>query len=63
MHTLRRQLLFEPGHRYGHNGGGPGYSASCFHFTETDRTLCGLMASGEEDAAMQPLLALEAAPV
>ena len=56
-------LMIEPGHRYGHNGGGPGYSASCFHFTETDRTLCVLMASGEEDAAMQRLLALEAAPV
>ena len=37
---------------YGHNGGGPGFSTSCFHFTRTGITICCLMAyDGNEDAA------------
>ena len=28
-------LMIEPGQRFGHNGGGPGYSASCFRFEGT----------------------------
>jgi D-alanyl-D-alanine carboxypeptidase len=51
-------VMVEPGERYGHNGGGPGYSASCFHFPGTGRTLCVLARSDEEDAAMHELLAL-----
>lgn len=37
---------------YGHNGSGPGFSTSCFHFTKTGITICCLMAyEGPEDAA------------
>ncbi len=37
---------------YGHNGGGPGFSTSCFHFARTGITICCLMAyEGPDDAA------------
>ncbi len=49
-------LMVEPGIRYGHNGGGPNYSASCFHFVETGLTGCVLMRAHDEDAAMKVLL-------
>ncbi|MEZ5551793.1 MAG: serine hydrolase domain-containing protein [Pseudomonadales bacterium] len=52
-------LMIEPGVRYGHNGGGPGYSASCNHFIRSDRTLCVLTSAGDPEAAMYRLLTLE----
>jgi hypothetical protein len=53
--------MTEPGERFGHNGGGPGYTAACYHFEQTGRTLCVLeRGSGEEEAAMQEVLRLEA---
>ncbi len=37
---------------YGHNGSGPGFSTSCFHFARTGITICCLMAyEGPDDAA------------
>ena len=48
--------MVDPGIRYGHNGGGPHYSASCFHFLESGRTGCVLLRSDEEEAAMERLL-------
>lgn len=42
-------LMIEPGVMYGHNGSGPGYSASCFHFFGSGLTGCVL--SGEHDEA------------
>lgn len=53
-------LMIEPGDRYGHNGGGPGYTAACYQFEASGRTLCVLdRGSSAEDAAMQELLKLE----
>ncbi len=53
-------LMTEPGDRFGHNGGGPGYTAACYHFERSGRTLCALeRGSGREDAAMQEVLRLE----
>ena len=49
-------LMVDPGIRYGHNGGGPGYSASCFHFLEQGVTGCVLMRADSEEAAMARLL-------
>ena len=52
-------LMTEPAARYGHNGGGPGYTAACYHFEKSGRTLCVLeRGSGVEDAAMQEVLRL-----
>ena len=54
-------LMVEPGQRFGHNGGGPGFSASCFHFETTGKTLCVLMRSAGSDSAepaMRQLLEL-----
>lgn len=53
-------LMIEPGVRYGHNGGGPGYSASCNHFIRSGRTLCVLTPAEDSEAAMHRLLAMEA---
>ncbi|MGI9323703.1 MAG: serine hydrolase domain-containing protein [Pseudomonadales bacterium] len=49
-------LMVEPGVRYGHNGDGPGYSASCFHFIESGLTGCVLMPADKEGVAMEVLL-------
>ena len=54
-------MMTEPGVRFGHNGGGPGYTAACYHFVQSGRTLCVLdRGSSTEDAAMMELLRLEA---
>lgn len=54
-------LMTEPGTRYGHNGGGPGYTAACYHFEKSGRTLCVLERGSEtEEAAMQEVLRLAA---
>ena len=53
--------MIEPGERYGHNGGGPGYTAACYHFEQSGRTICALdRGSGNEEVAMQAVLRLEA---
>ena len=49
-------VMVEPGVRYGHTGGGPNYSAACFHFVETGLTGCVLTQSQDEDAAMNELV-------
>lgn len=49
-------LMVEPNERYGHNGGGPNYSASCFHFIESGFTGCVLMRADQEEDAMDELL-------
>jgi D-alanyl-D-alanine carboxypeptidase len=52
-------LMVEPGVRLGHNGGGPGYTASCFKFIAPDVTGCVLTESEPEgDDAFIQLLAL-----
>lgn len=49
-------LMIEPGVRYGHNGGGPRYSASCFHFLSSGTTGCVLLRTDDEEGAMRLLL-------
>ena len=49
-------LMTEPGIRYGHNGGGPGYSAACYHFENSGTTACLLMSAADEEAAHASLL-------
>jgi D-alanyl-D-alanine carboxypeptidase len=49
-------LMVDPGVRYGHNGEGPKYSASCYHFIETGLTGCVLTQADGEEEAMQELL-------
>ena len=51
-------LMVEPGVRYGHNGEGPHYSASCFHFITSGITACVLTRSDTEGAAMERVLEL-----
>ena len=54
-------LMLEPGERFGHNGGGPGYTAACYHFEQSGRTFCVLDRGSEsEDAALQEVLRLAA---
>ena len=55
-------LMIEPGVRFGHNGTGPGFSASCFQSLENG--FCGavIMESETQDAAMHALLS-ELAPL
>lgn len=48
-------VMIEPGVMYGHNGGGPGYCASSFHFIKSGLTGCVLMSSEREDQAMLEL--------
>jgi len=60
--------MAEPGERFGHNGEGPGYSASAFHFEHSGETICVLMrteaqpvessAGSTADPAMRRLLEL-----
>lgn len=50
-------LMVEPGVRHGHNGGGPHYGASCFHFIQSGLTGCVLMRTNREEDAMDKLLA------
>jgi D-alanyl-D-alanine carboxypeptidase len=49
-------LMVDPGSRYGHNGGGPNYSASCIHFIKSGLTGCVLMRADREEEAMNELL-------
>lgn len=49
-------LMVEPGVRFGHNGDGPGYSASCFRFIESRLTGCVLAPADREGLAMEVLL-------
>jgi D-alanyl-D-alanine carboxypeptidase len=51
-------LMTEPGVRFGHNGEGPNYSASCFHFRHEDLTGCVIMRADHENAAMNKLVEL-----
>ena len=51
-------VMIEPGVMYGHNGGGPGFTASAFHFMQTGQTGCVLLASDEPEGAMKMLLEL-----
>jgi D-alanyl-D-alanine carboxypeptidase len=51
-------VMIEPGVMYGHNGGGPGYTASAFHFCQSGHTGCVLLASDEHEGAMKLLLEL-----
>ena len=48
-------LMVDPGITYGHNGSGPNYSASCFHFEESQLTGCVLMRADGEEEAMKTL--------
>lgn len=54
-------VMIEPGKRYGHNGGGPGYTAACYCFEDSGRTICVLMQKGPEDGAMIEALKLNSA--
>lgn len=53
-------VMVEPGVRYGHLGAGPGFSAACFKFIASGRTICVSMQSQREGAAHEHLLALAA---
>ena len=55
-------LMVDPGVRYGHNGEGPKYSASCYHFIETGLTGCVLTQADREEDAMKELLVEIAKP-
>lgn len=48
-------VMIEPGHCYGHNGEGPHYSASGFHFPGSGITGCVLKRADEADSAMKDL--------
>jgi len=48
--------MVEPGLRFGHNGGGPAYGASCFHFVQSGPTGCVLMRTEQDDQTMDELL-------
>ena len=48
-------LMIEPGQIYGHNGNGPGYSASCFHFIQRGLTGCVINADTDEAQTLQQL--------
>lgn len=52
-------VMIEPGVMYGHNGGGPGYTASAFNFLESGNTGCVLLASDEPEGAMKRLLEMQ----
>ena len=49
-------LMVDPGIKYGHNGDGPGYSASSFHFIDSQLTGCVIMTAKSEGEAMQALV-------
>ncbi len=51
-------LMVEPGVMHGHNGNGPGYSASCFHFERSAHTICVLAQSDQEDHAFEIMMTL-----
>ena len=56
-------LMVEPNERFGHNGEGPGFSASCYRFPTDGHTICVLTrtsADTQEEAAMRRLLELHA---
>lgn len=48
-------LMIEPGMYFGHNGNGPGYSASCFHFIQRGLTGCVINADTDEAHTLQQL--------
>ncbi len=52
-------VMIEPGVMYGHNGGGPGYTASAFNFLQSGNTGCVLLASDEPEGAMKRLLKMQ----
>ena len=54
-------LMIEPNDRFGHNGGGPGYSSSAMHFVKTGATACVIESIDDHsppDSAQASLLAL-----
>ena len=51
-------VMIEAGMAYGHNGNGPGYSASCFYFNNTRQAICVLKQSTDDDAAFTELRSL-----
>ncbi len=53
-------LMIEPGVMYGHNGNGPGYSASCFYLEDAEVTICVLHAAEGDDLAFAELLEIAA---
>lgn len=53
-------LMTEPGELFGHNGGGPGYSAACYRFETDGRTLCLLARGATDQEALTRLLAAAA---
>jgi D-alanyl-D-alanine carboxypeptidase len=48
-------LMVEPGQICGHNGNGPGYTASCFHFIQRGLTGSVINAGANEDQTLQQL--------
>ncbi len=49
------------GTNYGHNGSGPGFSTSCFHFPGTGITIsCFMSYDGPDDAAYRQMMAIAA---
>jgi D-alanyl-D-alanine carboxypeptidase len=53
-------LMVDVGKRFGHNGDGPHYSASCFHFLTTNITACLLTRTSEEGTATEELFHIAA---
>lgn len=41
-------LMIEPGIKYGHLGGGPGYEAACIKFLDTDICACAILSSDQK---------------
>jgi D-alanyl-D-alanine carboxypeptidase len=53
-------LMTEPGELFGNNGGGPGYSAACYRFESSGRTLCLLARGATDQEALTRLLTVAA---
>lgn len=45
-------LMIEPGNKYGHLGGGPGYEAACIYFLDSQIVACAIFSN---DKKMNPL--------
>ena len=52
-------VMIEPGVMYGHNGGGPGYTAAAYHFGVSGVTGCVLLPGEKTDGALLELLKMK----
>lgn len=50
-------LMVEPGIKYGHLGGGPGYEAACIYFLDSQIVACAIFSSDEKTNPLEYLYA------